>query len=313
MKEDKNVPDSVTSDVKDIASNLKELDKNTQKKDAKPDVYAEKLPVIIEELRMHNKQLVEEKDWYKYTALTCTPVAGAVYMLLQGDEKNLNKRNYCLAAFKTNIAYTAALILMCVAVFFAGNALGRAGAAKATVNVSSNSESTSDNSQEQSQEATSSENMDKDTTNYVYNAASKTLDITLDGVNMTYPVTAQQLKSNGYTYMAQASQPYSQALMTSYVNSTGTKVALTITLSDTPQDEVKCSQMQINFSDKTQFLGLNNKSDIETVRSVFASADKEDVTDFNESTKTGSIIYGMQTINVTVSMKNGIVSSVTIS
>lgn len=313
MKEDKNVPDSVTSDVKDIASNLKELDKNTQKKDAKPDVYAEKLPVIIEELRMQNKQLVEEKDWYKYTALTCTPVAGAVYMLLQGDEKNLNKRNYCLAAFKTNIAYTAALILMCVAVFFAGNALGRAGAAKATVNVSSNSESTSDNSQEQSQEATSSENMDKATTNYVYNAASKTLDITLDGVNMTYPVTAQQLKSNGYTYMVQASQPYSQALMTSYVNSTGTKVALTITLSDTPQDEVKCSQMQINFSDKTQFLGLNNKSDIETVRSVFASADKEDVTDFNESTKTGSIIYGMQTINVTVSMKNGIVSSVTIS
>ena len=56
MKEDKNVTDSVTSDVKDIASNLKELDKNTQKKDAKPDVYAEKLPVIIEELRMQKKK-----------------------------------------------------------------------------------------------------------------------------------------------------------------------------------------------------------------------------------------------------------------
>lgn len=130
---------------------------------------------------------------------------------------------------------------------------------------------------------------------------------------MTYPVTAGQLKSTGYTYMSQASQPHSQALMTSYANSkSGTKVALTITLSDTSQDDIKCSEMQVNFSDNTEFLGLNKKSDVSKVKSVFSSADKEDITDFNENTKTGSIVYSIETLKITVSMKNGAVSSVTI-
>lgn len=82
-------------------------------------------------------------------------------------------------------------------------------------------------------------------------------------------------------------------------------------MSDTPQDEVKCSEMQINFSDRTDFLGLNKQSGIDKARSVFATA-KEDVTDFDESTQTGSVVYSTGTFRVTVSLKNGTVSSVTI-
>lgn len=147
---------------------------------------------------------------------------------------------------------------------------------------------------------------------YAYNESSKTLDITVDGVKMTYPVTAKQLKSTGYTYMSQASQPHSQALMSSYSSTSGTKIALTITLSDTAQDEVKCSEMQVNFSSNTEFLGLTKKSDIDKVRSVFATADKEDITDYSDSTKTGSIVYSVGIFKISVSFKNGAVSSVTI-
>ncbi len=320
MKEDKNVTDSVTSDVNDIASNLKELNKNTQKKDTKPDVYAEKLPVIIEELRMQNKQLVEEKDWYKYTALICVPLIGAIYMLLQGDEKNLNKRNFCLVAFKINLAYTAALIALCIALFFAGSYVGKTKAASNKVSARqetdvNDSQTETEYTQNSSQMITKN-NMSDDTDmskDYTYNSDKKTFAFILDGVSMTYPVTAGQLKSMDYTYMSQASQPHSQAIMTSYANSkSGTKVALTITLSDTSQDDIKCSEMQVNFSDNTEFLGLNKKSDVSKVKSVFSSSDKEDITDFNESTKTGSIVYSIETLKITVSIKNGAVSSVTI-
>ena len=44
---------------------------------------------------------------------------------------------------------------------------------------------------------------------------------------------------------------------------------------------------------------------------VFATA-KEDVTDFDEGTQTGSVMYSTGTFKVTVSLKNGKVSSVTI-
>ena len=39
---------------------------------------------------------------------------------------------------------------------------------------------------------------------------------------------------------------------------------------------------------------------------------KEDVTDFDEGTQTGSVVYNTGTFKVTVSLKNGTVSSVTI-
>ena len=214
-------------------------------------------------------------------------------MLLQGDEKNLNKKNFCLAAFKINLVYTAALIALCIALFFAGSYVGKSKAASNKVSAGQETD-VSDSQTENEYTQTSSQmitknNMSDDTDmskDYTYNSDKKTFSFTIDGVSMTYPVTAGQLKSTGYTYMSQASQPHSQALMTSYANSkSGTKVALTITLSDTSQDDIKCSEMQVNFSDNTEFLGLNKKSDVSKVKSVFSSADKEDITDFNEKKK----------------------------
>lgn len=314
MKEDKNVTDSVTPDIADIADNLKELSKNTQKK-VKPDIYASKLPVIIEELRSQDKQVVKEQDWYKYTVLTTVPVAGAVYMMLQGEEKNLNKKNYCLAAFKTNLVYTAVFIIIALLLFFTGRYTGNnVSSEKAVVSDERNIDDDmhEDITNVSERNSISSSDEIKQSEYYAYNESSKTLDITVDGVKMTYPVTAKQLKSTGYTYMSQASQPHSQALMSSYSSKSGTKIALTITLSDTAQDEVKCSEMQVNFAANTEFLGLTNKSDIGKVRSVFVSADKEDITDYSDSSKTGNIVYSVGIFKISVSFKNGAVSSVTI-
>lgn len=316
MKKDKNVTDSVTPDIADIADNLKELSKNTQK-EVKPDIYASKLPVIIEELRFKDKQVVDEKDWYKYTALTTVPAAGAVYMMLQGDEKNLNKKNYCLAAFKTNLVYTAVFIIIALLLFFTGRYTGKSNVSseKAVVSDERNIDDDmheNDITDVSEHNSLSSSETIKQSEYYAYNESSKTLDITVDGVKMTYPVTAKQLKSTGYTYMSQASQPHSQALMSSYSSKSGTKIALTITLSDTAQDEVKCSEMQVNFAANTEFLGLTNKSDIGKVRSVFATADKEDITDYSDSSKTGNIVYSVGIFKISVSFKNGAVSSVTI-
>lgn len=314
MKEDKNVTDSVTPDIADIADNLKELSKNTQKK-VKLDIYASKLPVIIEELRSQDKQIVKEQDWYKYTALTTVPVAGAVYMMLQGEEKNLNKKNYCLAAFKTNLVYTAVFIIIALLLFFTGRYTGNnVSSEKAVVSDERNIDDDmhEDITNVSERNSISSSDEIKQSEYYAYNESSKTLDITVDGVKMTYPVTAKQLKSTGYTYMSQASQPHSQALMSSYSSKSGTKIALTITLSDTAQDEVKCSEMQVNFAANTEFLGLTNKSDIGKVRSVFVSADKEDITDYSDSSKTGNIVYSVGIFKISVSFKNGAVSSVTI-
>ena len=222
-------------------------------------------------------------------------------MMLQGDEQNINKRNFCLAAFKSNLVYSAAFIVLCVVLIFAGNSAGKeidAVTDEEQITQASGSIKTSDLDNSKS---------------YAYDSASKSFEFRLDDVSLTYPVTAKQLKADGYTYMSQASQPHSQALMTSYANSkTGTKVALTITLSDTSQDDMKCSEMQVNFADKTEFLGLTKGSDVEKVKNTFADADKEDITDYSESTKTGSIVYSFGTIKITVSIKNGTVSSVTI-
>lgn len=315
MKEDKNVTDSVTPDIADIADNLKELSKNTQKK-VKPDIYASKLPVIIEELRSQDKQVVKEQDWYKYTALTTVPAAGAVYMMLQGDEKNLNKKNYCLAAFKTNLVYTAVFIIIALLLFFTGRYTGKSNVSSEKAVVSDERNIDDDMHEDitnvSERNSISSSDEIKQSEYYAYNESSKTLDITVDGVKMTYPVTAKQLKSTGYTYMSQASQPHSQALMSSYSSTSGTKIALTLTLSDTSQDDIKCSEMQVKFSSNTEFLGLTNKSDIDKVRSVFVSADKEDITDYSDSTKTGSIVYSVGIFKISVSFKNGAVSSVTI-
>lgn len=317
MKEDsKAVTDSVTEDITSIEENMLKLSK-TQKKEIKPDVYAEKLPVIIEELRSQDKQVVKEQDWYKYTALTTVPVAGAVYMMLQGEEKNLNKKNYCLAAFKTNLVYTAVFIIIALLLFFTGRYTGKSNVSseKAVVSDERNIDDAmheNDITDVSEHNSLSSSETIKQSEYYAYNESSKTLDITVDGVKMTYPVTAKQLKSTGYTYMSQASQPHSQALMSSYSSKSGTKIALTITLSDTAQDEVKCSEMQVNFAANTEFLGLTNKSDIGKVRSVFATADKEDITDYSDSSKTGNIVYSVGIFKISVSFKNGAVSSVTI-
>lgn len=316
MKEDsKAVTDSVTEDITSIEENMLKLSK-TQKKEIKPDVYAEKLPVIIEELRSQDKQVVKEQDWYKYTALTTVPAAGAVYMMLQGDEKNLNKKNYCLAAFKTNLVYTAVFIIIALLLFFTGRYTGKSNVSSEKAVVSDERNIDDDMHEDitnvSERNSVSSSDEIKQSEYYAYNESSKTLDITVDGVKMTYPVTAKQLKSTGYTYMSQASQPHSQALMSSYSSTSGTKIALTITLSDTAQDEVKCSEMQVNFSSNTEFLGLTKKSDIDKVRSVFATADKEDITDYSDSTKTGSIVYNVGIFKISVSFKNGAVSSVTI-
>lgn len=316
MKEDsKAVTDSVTEDITSIEENMLKLSK-TQKKEIKPDVYAEKLPVIIEELRSQDKQVVKEQDWYKYTALTTVPAAGAVYMMLQGEEKNLNKKNYCLAAFKTNLAYTVVFIIIALILFFTGKYSGKCSVSSEKAVVSDERNIDDDMHEDitnvSERNSVSSSDEIKQSEYYAYNESSKTLDITVDGVKMTYPVTAKQLKSTGYTYMSQASQPHSQALMSSYSSTSGTKIALTITLSDTAQDEVKCSEMQVNFSSNTEFLGLTKKSDIDKVRSVFATADKEDITDYSDSTKTGSIVYNVGIFKISVSFKNGAVSSVTI-
>ncbi len=319
MKEDsKAVTDSVTEDITSIEENMLKLSK-TKKKEVKPDVYADKLPVIIEELRSQDKQIVKEQDWYKYTALTTVPVAGAVYMMLQGEEKNLNKKNYCLAAFKTNLVYTAVFIIIALLLFFTGRYTGKSNVSSEKA-VVSNERNIDDDMHENDitdvseHNSLSSSETIKQSEHYAYNESSKTLDITVNGVKMTYPVTAKQLKSAGYTYMSQASQPHSQALMSSYSSTSGTKIALTITLSDTAQkqDEVKCSEMQVNFSSNTEFLGLTKKSDIDKVRSVFATADKEDITDYSDSSKTGNIVYSVGIFKISVSFKNGAVSSVTI-
>lgn len=316
MKEDsKAVTDSVTEDITSIEENMLKLSK-TQKKEIKPDVYAEKLPVIIEELRSQDKQVVKEQDWYKYTALTTVPATGAVYMMLQGDEKNLNKKNYCLAAFKTNLVYTAVFIIIALLLFFTGRYTGKSNVSSEKAVVSDERNIDDDMHEDitnvSERNSVSSSDEIKQSEYYAYNESSKTLDITVEGVKMTYPVTAKQLKDTGYTYMSQASQPHSQALMSSYSSKSGTKIALTITLSDTAQDEVKCSEMQVNFSSNTEFLGLTNKSDIDKVRSVFVSADKEDISDYSDSTKTGSIVYSVGIFKISVSFKNGAVSSVTI-
>lgn len=79
--------ESVTSEIGILEDNFKELDKNMQAEQKEPDIYSAKLPIIIEELRSQDKQVVSEDEWYKYTALASVPVAGAVYMMLQGEEK----------------------------------------------------------------------------------------------------------------------------------------------------------------------------------------------------------------------------------
>ena len=237
-------------------------------------------------------------------------------MMLQGDEKNLNKKNYCLAAFKTNLVYTAVFIIIALLLFFTGRYTGKSNVSSEKAVVSDERNIDDDMHEDitnvSERNSVSSSDEIKQSEYYAYNESSKTLDITVDGVKMTYPVTAKQLKDTGYTYMSQASQPHSQALMSSYSSKSGTKIALTITLSDTAQDEVKCSEMQVNFSSNTEFLGLTKKSDIDKVRSVFATADKEDITDYSDSTKTGSIVYSVGIFKISVSFKNGAVSSVTI-
>lgn len=301
MKESKkNVTESVTDEIETLEDNFRTLDKNMQAEPKEPDIYSAKLPIIIEELRSQDKQVVSEDEWYKYTALACVPIAGAVYMLLQGSETNLNKRNYFLAAFKTNIVYSAVFIIISVLIFLSGNHIGKKNAYTHRQEVVSQEQTVA------TEDTTSGEIPD------VTYSSGSTFDFELDGVKMSYPITAKQLKDSGYTYLAQASLPYQQAVLSSYSNtSSGTKTALTITLSDTPQDEVKCSEMQINFSDRTDFLGLKKLSGIDKARSVFVAA-KEDVTDFDESTQTGSVVYSTGTFRVTVSLKNGTVSSVTI-
>lgn len=318
MKENnENVTDSVTDDIQTISDNMKQLAENKQKKSVKPDVYASKLPLIIEELRADNKQTVEEKEWYRYVALSETPVAGAIYMLMQGDEKNRNKKNFCMAAFKVNIVYTFVVILISAAIFIAGTAIGRQQADTANKVISEGqSENMTDDDMQKVSSLSPGHAIDNDSKNtteyYVYNEDSKTLDFTLDGVEMNYPVTAKQLKTIGYTYMSQVSQPYSQAVISSYGSPSGTKAALNIALTDLPQDDVKCSEMQVDFGSKTEMLGLDRNSDVDRIRSVFAGADKEDMTEYNESTKTGSVAYTVGSLKLSVSLKNGIVSSIKI-
>lgn len=195
--------------------------------------------------------------------------------------------------------YSAVFIIISVIIFLSGNHIGKKNA------YTDRQESVSQEQTVETEHVTSGEIPD------VTYSSSSTFDFELDGVKMSYPITAKKLKDSGYTYLAQASLPYQQAVLSSYSNSSGTKAALTITLSDTPQDEVKCSEMQINFSDRTDFLGLNKQSGIDKARSVFAAA-KEDVTDFDDATQTGSVVYSTGTYKVTVSLKNGTVSSVTI-
>lgn len=299
MKESKkNVTESVTDEIETLEDNFRSLDKNMQAEQKEPDIYSAKLPIILEELRSQDKQVVSEEEWYKYTALACVPFAGAVYMLLQGSETNLNKRNFFLASFKTNLVYSVVFIIISVLIFLSGNHIGK-------------KNSYTDRQEAVSQEQTVATDTTSGEIPDVTYSSNSTFDFELDGVKMSYPITAKQLKDSGYTYLAQSSLPYQQAVLSSYSNTSGTKAALTITLSDTPQDEVKCSEMQINFSDRTDFLGLNKQSGIDKARSVFATA-KEDVTDFDEGTQTGSVVYSTGTFKVTVSLKNGTVSSVTI-
>ena len=312
MKENnENVTESVTEDIKTISENMSALAGNVKKKEPKPDLYAAKLPLIIEELRADDKQAVEEKEWYRYTALTVIPVAGAIYMSRQGREKNFNKRNFCLAAFKTNAVYTLVFVSISAVIFFAGKSIGRTHAENVYVSEEQSTEEQNVSSISQGH-AIDADGMKNTSGYYVYDKETKTLDFTIDGVAMTYPVTARQLKTNGYTYISQASQPYSQSVISSYGSLSGTKVAMTIPLTDTLQDDVKCSEMQVNFGTKTEFLGLDKDADVSRVKSVFAGADKEDMTDYNESIKTGSVAYTVGSLKLSVSLKNGTVSSIKI-
>lgn len=317
MKESKkNVTESVTDEIETLEDNFRSLDKNMQAGQKEPDIYSAKLPIIIEELRSQDKHVVSEEEWYKYTALASVPVAGAVYMMLQGEEKNLNKKNYCLAAFKTNLVYTAVFIIIALILIFTGRYIGKnsVSSEKAVVSDERNIDDDmhEDITNVSEHNSISSSDTIKQSDYYTYNESLRTLDFMLDGVEFSYPVTAKQLKAAGFTYMAQAAQPHSQSVMSSYSSQQGTKAALTVTLSDTDKDEIKCSEMQVNFSSNTEFLGLTNKSDIDKVRSVFATADKEDITDYSDSTKTGKIVYSVGIFKISVSLKNGTVSSVTI-
>ena len=70
MKESKkNVTESVTNEIETLEDNFRTLDKNMQAEPKEPDIYSAKLPIIIEELRSQDKQVVSEDEWYKLSLI----------------------------------------------------------------------------------------------------------------------------------------------------------------------------------------------------------------------------------------------------
>lgn len=63
---------------------------------------------------------------------------------------------------------------------------------------------------------------------------------------------------------------------------------------------------------RQNFWDWDKDADVSRVKSVFADADKEDMTDYNESIKTGSVAYTVGSLKLSVSLKNGTVSSIKI-
>ena len=63
MKESKkNMTESVTDEIETLEDNFRSLDKNMQAEQKEPDIYSAKLPIIIEELRSQDKQVVSEDE-----------------------------------------------------------------------------------------------------------------------------------------------------------------------------------------------------------------------------------------------------------
>lgn len=74
------VTESVTDEIETLEDNFRSLDKNMQAEQKEPDIYSAKLPIILEELRSQDKQVVSEEEWYKvYSTCLCSICRCCIY------------------------------------------------------------------------------------------------------------------------------------------------------------------------------------------------------------------------------------------
>lgn len=98
MKESKkNVTESVTDEIETLEDNFRRLDKNMQAGQKEPDIYSAKLPIILEELRSQDKQVVAKRSGTSIQHLPVFQLQVLYICSCMGNEINLNKRNFFLA------------------------------------------------------------------------------------------------------------------------------------------------------------------------------------------------------------------------